>query len=296
MSDTSHVLAEIARADELMRAGDARGAQHAYMAAWPRSRGVLEPAARVWLLLSLANASLRAGDATEAFNACAGAQNGFAHSTGVVAGNPMFHLLAGLAAAGVGESAIAEDNLARALICGGPAMFVDEEPHHLAELRRKLLPPSELGTWDGYEGCSRNKLNGATGYLAEVLTGRLGSPPPYRGPVDPRQFEGACSDPIDRPAPWGWGRVHFILRGHREVVRFYADIDRPGPLVRIDYEILDETLSDADARELIAHTYFLAFADDDYRGTVEHFDLGRLGGDQRVRASYPSRTGSAGRG
>jgi hypothetical protein len=287
MSDSTNVVAEIARADDLMRAGDARGAQRAYMAAWPLSRGTLEPAARVWLLLSIANASLRAGDAPEAFDACAGAQNGFARSTGLVVGNPMFHLLAGLAAAGLGESAIAEDNLARALICGGPAMFTDEEPHHLAELRRKLRPPVELGTWDGYEGCSRDKLNHATGYLAELLARRLGSPPPYRGPIDPREFSGACTDPIDRPAPWGVGRVHFVCRGREDVIKFYADIDGPARQLRIDYEILDQRLSDVDARELIVHAYFLALAADHYRGQVESFDLARLGSDRRVRVPYP---------
>ena len=107
-------------------------------------------------------------------------------------------------------------------------------------------------------------------------------------PVDPRQFEGACTDPIDRPAPWARGRVHFIMRDESDVVRFYADVDEPSSEVRIDYEILDETLDDTDARELIVHTYFVDFAGDHYRGTVTHFDLGPLHGGERVRVPYPS--------
>jgi hypothetical protein len=97
-----------------------------------------------------------------------------------MAGNPLFHLFAGLAYHGLGESADKiEDHLARALICGGPATFAGEDPQHLARMCSLLKPPSELGTWDGYEGCSRELLNGATGYLAELLTKRLGAPPPY---------------------------------------------------------------------------------------------------------------------
>ncbi|MGC4086889.1 MAG: hypothetical protein QM756_03115 [Polyangiaceae bacterium] len=288
MNDSSKVLAEMARADELMRAGDFSRAQRAYMAAWPLSRDTLEPGARVWLLLSIAHASLRASDPTEAFNACAGAQNGFARSTGLVAGNPMFHLLAGLAATATDEPAIAEDNLTRALICGGPAMFADEDPRHLAALKQKLLPPAELGTWDDYEGCSRHKLNQASGYLAELITERLGSSPPYRPPLSPSDFEGACTDPIDRPAPWGNGRVYYVMQGERDVIRFYADIDTPVRDVRIDYEILDESLSDGDARELIVHSYFVRFTRDHYRGQIESFELGRLGGDKRQRVPYPA--------
>lgn len=88
----------------------------------------------------------------------------------------VWHLLA-LSHAHNDDSAI--DNLARALICGGPDMFVDEDPGFLADLEQILLPPPELGTWDDYPGVNRDLLNGATGYLAELLAHRLGTPPPY---------------------------------------------------------------------------------------------------------------------
>jgi hypothetical protein len=163
--------------DALMWANQPREAQRAYQRAWPASSG-LDARERVWLLFCIANASIRAGDFDDAFAACAGAQKGFA-STGIIAGNPLFHLLAGLAADALDEFELATDNLARALICGGPAIFVDEDPHHLARMKTLLRPPAEIGTWDGYEGCSRNLLNGASGFLAELLTKRLGKAPPY---------------------------------------------------------------------------------------------------------------------
>lgn len=151
---------QIRRADELMRAGRAREAKSAYMAAWPSSSKPLGERRRVWLLLSIANAALRDRDFEEAFKACAAAQNNFAHSTRIVAGNPLFHLLAGIAAAELNETAIAEDNLARALICGGPAIFTGEDSKYLESMRAALLPPLEMGgTWDGYRGTSLAQLN-----------------------------------------------------------------------------------------------------------------------------------------
>jgi tetratricopeptide (TPR) repeat protein len=183
MRDEERTVAHwIDEGDASMRAGRYADAQRAYQAAWPLSKGAMEPVDRVWLLLSIAHASIAAGDFEEAFEACAGAQNGFA-STGVVAGNPLFHLLAGLASHGLGEShERVIDHFARALICGGPDIFKNEDPRHLEHLRTILQPPSETGTWDGYEGCSRDLLNGARGYLAELLTERLGQPPPYSYP------------------------------------------------------------------------------------------------------------------
>jgi len=120
------------------------------------------------------------------------------------------------------------------------------------------------GTWDGYEGSSRAQLNSVVEfpgvYLVELLRQRLGAAPPFALPVDIADYEGACGDPVARPAPWANGRIHFITRkaDDVDVVRFYADLDEltsAANPVRIDYEILDSTLSDADARELIVHTY-----------------------------------------
>lgn len=169
----------VEQAEAAFRAGDHAGALSAWRAAWPLSRGVLEPVPRVWLLLSLATAAVRAGDFDEAFEALAGLQKGFA-DTKVVVGNPWFHLLVGLTFAGLRDSPEQmTDNFARALICGGSELFTDEDPQFLAAMKRLLKPPAELGTWDGYRGCSRALLNGATGPLRDLLTHRLGAPPPY---------------------------------------------------------------------------------------------------------------------
>src|SRR5690349_4435401 len=101
---------QIRNADALMRAGRTEEAKRAYMAAWPASKE-LEPRQRVWLLISIAYASIRARDFDEAFKACAAAQKHYAQSTQIIAGNPLFHLLAGIAATELNEAAIAEDNL-----------------------------------------------------------------------------------------------------------------------------------------------------------------------------------------
>ena len=157
------------------RPGDAL---EAYRAAWPHTE--LNDLQRVWLLLSIANAAIRYGNHDEAFTALSAVHENFA-DTGIVVGNPLFHLLVGLAYHGLNENERAKtDNFARALICGGEEIFNGEEPVHLKQLKEVLRPPEELGTWTGYEGCSRDSLNGATGYLRDLLTEKIGTPPPYR--------------------------------------------------------------------------------------------------------------------
>ena len=47
-----------------------------------------------------------------------------------------------------------------------------------------LRPPAELGTWNGYEGCSRDLLNDADGYLLELISSKLGLTPPFSAPAD----------------------------------------------------------------------------------------------------------------
>lgn len=169
-------------ADARMRRGEHHEAQRAYHEIWPRSKQ-LAPERRVWLLFAIANAAVRAGDFEDALAACEGAFEGFAKPTKIVVGNPLFHLLHGLAAYELGEPPErTDDAFARTMICGGPAMFTGEDPRHLARMLEILEPPAELGTWDGYTGCSRDRMNGATGYLAELLAQRLGEPPPYRYP------------------------------------------------------------------------------------------------------------------
>lgn len=274
--------------DARMRAGEFEGAKNAYREAWGTSANELDVRNRVWLMLAIAHASLRSGDFEEAFDVCAAAQEHFARPSGIVAGNPLFHLFAGLAADGLGEAAIADDNLARALICGGPAIFTEEDPRHLARTRARLRPPAELGTWDGYAGCSLGQLDsvlgfvdGAEGALAQLLLRRLGRLPPYPQPLDHERFEGACSDLAPRPAPWGRGRTHFVSfrEDRRDAVVFFADLDDlppGGATVRIDYRIAEPGLSDLEARELITHVYFRQFAGGFFRDKIAAFDFGRI--------------------
>jgi hypothetical protein len=162
-----------------MRAGRPPKALEAYQDAWSQLAGKLDPVQQVWLLLSIANSAIRSGDFEEAFGALSVLPEHYANSN-VVAGNPFFHLLVGLCLHGLNEDPDGEtDNFARALICGGQEVFTHEDPQHLRRIKKILEPPAETGTWNGYTGCSRDLLNGATGYLRELITERLGSPPPY---------------------------------------------------------------------------------------------------------------------
>ncbi|MBB6049509.1 tetratricopeptide repeat protein [Armatimonas rosea] len=167
-------------ADEHMVKGRATEALAAYQEAWSHMAGQLDVIQQVWLLLSIANSAIRAGDFEEAFDALSALLEDYSTS-GVVIGNPLFHLLVGLCCHGLQEDPDAEvDNFARALICGGQEMFVQEDPKHLHKIKTVLEPPAETGTWDGYNGCSRDLLNGATGYLRKMLTEKIGTPPPYQ--------------------------------------------------------------------------------------------------------------------
>ena len=169
----------IDKADEHMRAQQPAEALKAYQDAWTQSREELDQSQQVWLLLSIANAAIRHRDFEEAFDALSALSEGYA-DTGIVVGNPLFHLLVGLTYHGLDENPDGEtDNFARALICGGPEIFSGEHPAHRERIKEILRPPAELGTWDGYEGSSRDLLNGATGYLHHMLTERIGAPPPY---------------------------------------------------------------------------------------------------------------------
>ncbi len=169
----------IEKADEDMRAERAGEALEAYQAAWSMSTDDDSDSERVWLLLSLANAAVRHEEFEVAFNALAKLSEDYSE-TRIVVGNPLFHLLLGLTFHGLNGSQEGEtDNFARALICGGPEIFAGEDLIHLQRMKKLLRPPAELGTWTGYKGCSRDLLNGATGYLRELVTKKIGTPPPY---------------------------------------------------------------------------------------------------------------------
>ena len=169
----------IETADNHMRNGRIQGALAVYQEAWAKLAGELDSVQQVWLLLSIANSAIRSGDFEEAIGALSVLPEHYADSN-VVVGNPLFHLLVGLAYEGLNDDPDAQtDNFARALICGGPEIFMLEDPKHLRRMKKLLKPPAETGAWDGYTGCSRELLNGATGYLRDLITQKLGSPPPY---------------------------------------------------------------------------------------------------------------------
>lgn len=169
-------------ADDQMRAGDHEQALKTYQSGWEQRAGAMHNVERVWLLLSIANAAVRAGDFEEAFGALSALVEHYS-DTGIVVGNPLFHLLVGASYHGLDENPEGEtDNFARALICGGPAIFTDEDPAHLERMKSILKPPAETGTWEGYTGCSRDTLDDAPGYLRELLIARLGQAPPYTYP------------------------------------------------------------------------------------------------------------------
>jgi hypothetical protein len=106
---------------------------------------------------------------------------------GYVVGNPFFHLRVGQASFELespedrDEQGMTIDNLARALICGGIEMFTNEDPKYLATILPVLLPPLGYATWHEAtgQGCSIDKLNGATGFLADTFATKYGTRPPY---------------------------------------------------------------------------------------------------------------------
>jgi hypothetical protein len=140
----------IETADSYMREKRPGDALRAYQAAWSQLQGKLDSTQRVWLLLSIANAAVRFGDFDEAFAALSVLPEQYAKS-GIVVGNPLFHLLVGLSYHGLNKNPHGEtDNFARALICGGQEIFAGEAHTHLQRMKKILRPPSETGTWDGY--------------------------------------------------------------------------------------------------------------------------------------------------
>lgn len=173
------IMLKLEQADRFMREKDYASALKTYQEAWPIQDSNFGIPERVWLLLSIATAAVRLGDYEEACDAVMGLYNNFAN-TGLVVGNPYFHLMTGLTMHGLGDNDDNEvDNFARTLICGGPEMFKGEDPAFLQRMKTLLKPPAELGTWDGYEGSSRDQLNGAMGYVREVIAEKIGRAPPY---------------------------------------------------------------------------------------------------------------------
>lgn len=127
-------------ADNHMRALRPGEALLAYQNAWSQLPRDATASERVWLLMALANAAIRQGDFEEAYAALSALPRHYAE-TGIVVGNPLFHLLVGLALHGLNDSPDVEtDNFARALICGGPDIFSGEDPAHLERNERIASP------------------------------------------------------------------------------------------------------------------------------------------------------------
>lgn len=133
-----------------------------------------------------ANAQFCAGDFDDSFDTSVTAFELF-KDLGYVVGNPFFHLRIGQASfelespEGRDQSSTSIDNLARALICGGIEIFSNEDTKYLAPVLEVLRPPQVFDSWQSAvsQGCSVDQLNGASGFLADVLKSKYGAPPPY---------------------------------------------------------------------------------------------------------------------
>ena len=164
-------------ADDCMTGNKPRDALMLYKQAWDQS-DVEDDEKKVWILLSTSNAAIRCNE-VKASKVALEKAFGLVH-TGIVVGNPLFHLLLGLTYHLLDENPTAkEENFARAIICGGSKIFNGEEEHHVRQLRKVLEFPDETDTWETYEGCSLDTLNGATGYIATLIESRMGKPLPY---------------------------------------------------------------------------------------------------------------------
>jgi hypothetical protein len=171
-------------ADECMSSSRPEDALLLYKEAWDHADAEPEES-KVWILLSTANAAIRCNKVADSKEAV-GKAYAFVH-TGIVVGNPLFHLLLGLTYHLLDENPTAkEEHFARAIICGGAKIFNGEEEHLVKQLKRILEFPAQTDTWESYEGCSRDTLNGATGYMATLIEERIGKALPYEA-VD-------CSD------------------------------------------------------------------------------------------------------
>ena len=190
-------------ADECMRSKDYSQANSYYCAAWndyAEQRINAEAIGDIrtfderhtaneafWLLLSGANAQFLVSDYDGCIDTAIVAYNLF-KELGFVVGNPFFHLRFGQASYELesqgkcNDDNTTIDNLARALICGGIEIFKNEDPKYLDSVVKVLRPPKGFNSWANAidQGCSIDKLNGATGFLLETFTLKYGVPPPYR--------------------------------------------------------------------------------------------------------------------
>lgn len=166
-------------ADEFMVNGKPEDALPLYQEAWSHADAEAEEA-KVWILLSTANAAIRCNKVKDS-KAALGKAYSFVH-TGVVVGNPFFHLLVGLTHHLVDVDSMEKDeNFSKAIVCGGEAIFKgeDEQIQTSLKMMKQRLGPPEEGSWDVYEGVSLDTLNGATGYAATLIEEKMGRPLPF---------------------------------------------------------------------------------------------------------------------
>lgn len=177
MQKADSLEAKLKSADEYMSTNKPGDALLLYEQAWDQC-DVEDDERKVWILLSTSNAAIRCNKVKASKEAL---EKAFALvHTGIVVGNPLFHLLLGLTYHLLDENPTAkEENFARAIICGGAKIFNGEEEHHVRQLRKVLEFPEATDTWETYEGCSLDTLNGATGYIATLIESRMGKPLPY---------------------------------------------------------------------------------------------------------------------
>lgn len=192
-------------ADDAMRRGDFRSANAHYCAAWDNYAEKRNAASAVgsvrqfdktntsadafWLLLSGANARFLIRDFEGCLDTCVTAFDLF-KDLGYVVGNPLFHLRLGQSSFELDPpgdrdpAGMTIDNLARALICGGIEIYRHEDDKYLEPVIQVLCPPKGFSSWNEAvgEGCSVGKLNGVSGFLADLIATKYGAPPPYPEP------------------------------------------------------------------------------------------------------------------
>ena len=148
------------------------------------------PESPMWLLYNKMHADFQLGDYLEVMQAAAVVHQQFGKLKGFVIGNPYFHLRVGQAKyrlcpnedqrnmPGPGSP---RDELARALIGGGPRLFANEPAEYYQFVQSFLRPPQDCATWDDASdyGCLIEALNSSRGYLRELFTERFGSCPPW---------------------------------------------------------------------------------------------------------------------
>ncbi|WOO41666.1 hypothetical protein [Rubellicoccus peritrichatus] len=103
-----------AQGDRFMREKQYKEALKSYQSHWDKEKKNLSSEQQVWVLLSIANAAVRSEDYEEAFSALSVLPEHYA-DTGIVVGNPMFHLLVGMSYHGLKETPMGRQTISLVL-------------------------------------------------------------------------------------------------------------------------------------------------------------------------------------